>query len=130
MLRAKHIAISFVDAINTQDMPAINKLMGDKHIFVDTRGNFYEGCSQLKRAWREFFQSLPDYKIYVEQIIENDDTVVLIGTASGSYSACPEENERWHLPTIWTAKVDGCAINEWRMYADNSSIANAMHRYN
>ena len=130
MLLAKHIAISFVDAINSQDMEALNTLMGDKHIFVDAQGNFYQGCTQLRQAWREFFRSFPNYKMYVEQIIENDNMVVLIGCASGDYSACPKDDETWHLPTIWTAKVEGTTVQEWRMYADTSSIGNAMHRYN
>ena len=130
MLPVKHVAVGFVDAINTQDMDALTQLMGDKHIFVDAQGNFYEGCTALRNAWREFFFMFPNYQMYVEQIIEAQSMVVLIGSASGGYTACPNDDDSWQLPTVWTAKIDNNRVQEWRMYADTTSVASAMHRYN
>lgn len=128
MIAPKLIAVSFVDAINAKDLNAMMHIMGEEHIFVDSLGNFFEGCSELKLAWRRMFRNFPNYQLRVERIIEDGDTIVLMGCSSGSARSTGDYD--WHVPTVWVATVDGYNVKEWRMYADNTALACASNRAN
>lgn len=131
MLEAKIVAVSFVDAINTQDMEALAALMGDEHLFTDSLGNFYAGCAALKKAWRDYFAAFPNYRIEIDEIYTEGQRVLLIGKASGRYSAdCTSEENSWQIPMVWKALVAGYHVREWSVYGDMTAIANANHRGN
>lgn len=82
------IAIAFVDAVNTQDLTAMQKL-------------FVGVCPS--RA----IESLVEYRIQVERIILDGDLVVMLGEAL-------KENER--IPATWTAQIFGCKVVDWQVY--------------
>lgn len=117
-MEAKYIAVTFVDAINSHDVAALALLMSDTHVLVDTQGKRLQGCDILRAAWRDFFVWFPDYHIEIERIVVDGDFVVLIGSASGTYS----DNSRWSIPTVWTAQICGCRVSEWRVYADGAPV--------
>lgn len=88
---SKHVAIAFVDAINSRDRQALAQLMANS-CGLDIH----------------HIESLLDYKIAIERIIIDGDTVVLIGTAQGTCNA---------IPSIWKAKIQNGKIVDWTSYS-------------
>lgn len=84
----KMIAVAFVDAVNSQDLEAMQSL-------------FVGVCPS--RAINE----LIEYRIQVERIILDGDLVVLLGEAR-------KEDER--IPATWTAQIFGCKVVDWQVY--------------
>jgi len=114
--------MEFVDAINRADVDDIFDLMTDDHIFVDSLGHEIKGNRQMKQAWSLYFKMFPDYKIEVEDILENDSIIVLLGYASATYQNNIDEinSNYWKIPASWKAITDGNKIRFWQVFADNS----------
>ena len=132
MMREKHVAMQFVDAINAHDVEAIVTMITDDHRFVDTAGQVFEGREGMREAWSGYFKMVPDYTIEVAETLVADDTVVLLGSARGIYSvdsALRPEN-RWTTPAAWRAVVTDEKIAYWQVYADNEPLRNIIRREN
>ena len=84
----KLIAVAFVDAINSQDIEALQTL-------------FAAPCLLQKE------HSLLDYQIQVERIMLDNDLVVLIGEAY---------NKEVRIPATWTAQICGSHVLDWQVY--------------
>ena len=117
-MEAKHIATVFVDAINSHDVEALCLLMTDCHVFVDSCGRRFSDSAAMRQAWRDTFRWFTHYRIEVERIIVDGNFVVMIGTANGMTPA----NECWSMPSVWTAKIEGSRVSEWRVYADSAFV--------
>lgn len=87
----KHIAIAFVDAINNRDIDALNHLM-ERSCGFDIQ--------HIAKAL--------NFKITVERIIVDGDTVLLIGTAQGSCNL---------IPCIWKAEIHNGRVADWCNYS-------------
>lgn len=114
---------AFIQAINQQDLEAINELMADDFSFIDTYGN-----SELKErmitGWPGYFEWFPDYLIDIQEYVENDEFTVILGFASGSYLGKPER--AWRLPAAWKVVVEGGQIKVWQVYCDSKKQLDAM----
>lgn len=119
-----------IDAINRQDVAGINALLSPDHQFIDGLGYRVAGRDLMAHAWEGYFKLVPDYRIAVEQVLVADETVVVLGTASGTYAhhgALPKENA-WAVPSAWRATVHGDHVTEWQVYADNEPMRRIMNR--
>jgi limonene-1,2-epoxide hydrolase len=111
---------SFVQAINQADISALNKLMTEDHTFVDSGGNTESGREKMTEGWKEYFQMFPDFKIEIECIIQDKETMGGFGHATGTYNGnrgLVSEN-RIEMPAAWKAVVEGEKISYWQVYAD------------
>jgi ketosteroid isomerase-like protein len=116
----KQVVLSFVDAINRQDIGKILSLMTDDHKFVDALGNEVAGKEKMKIAWTGYFQLFQDYRIEVADMFVNGDTIAVFGFASGTYKGTTtDKNENyWRLPAAWKAIVEKGKVKFWQVYAD------------
>ncbi len=101
-------AMKFNEKINQQDLEGLAELMTPDHIFIDSDGKVTKGKDAMKEGWRNFFAQYPDYRSIFNCVTAQDKTVVMVG-----YSTC--SHKPLDRPSIWTAKVRGGRIAEWRV---------------
>jgi len=101
----------FNDYINTRDLDGRAALMTERHTFIDMAGNSVKGKERCVEVWRDFFDQFPDYRNHFERIEASDEFVAVAG-----HSSCSDE--RLAGAALWSAKVDGLDVAEWRVYED------------
>ncbi len=109
------VVATFKEGINTRDIHALEPLMSEGHTFIDTAGNRYDGKEIALKAWAAFFSLFPDYITHFEQVIDTEDTTVVIGRAECSEKAIAG-------PMLWTVAFEGDKISEWRVYKDTPEV--------
>lgn len=118
----KTIALDYVAAINVADIDKLYCLMSDDHIFIDAHDNRVIGRDEMKQGWIGYFTMFPDYKIEVNDVIERDSLICILGYAGGTYKNMKnaENSNYWRVPAAWTAIVEGDRVKLWQVYADNT----------
>jgi ketosteroid isomerase-like protein len=101
------VALRFNEKINQRDLDGLVELMTADHTFIDTSGN---RDKNMKEGWRQFFKNHPDYRNIFTSVTVESNVVIMVG-----YSTCSNE-PRLNGPSMWTAKVRGRRISEWRVY--------------
>ncbi|MEO8285489.1 MAG: nuclear transport factor 2 family protein [Chloroflexota bacterium] len=125
---AKQTALAFVAAINFHDLDALVSLLSDDHTFIDAFGEPWQGRATLRRAWSGYLDWFPDYKITVKETLVQGNTVVMLGTASGTYAVAgqlPPENY-WEIPAAWKVVASSGLVTHWQVYADNQPVRDIM----
>ena len=105
------IAMHFNECINRQDIHGLAALMTEDHTFIDTADHSVQGKQQVVEAWRGFFALFPDYRNIFERVELRHSLVAISG-----YSTCSEP--QLDGPALWTAKLRGEQVAEWRVYHD------------
>ena len=108
------IVMSFNECINRRDLGGLSRLMTDDHVFIDSANNTISGKEPCVEAWRGFFAAFPDYRNHFKYVVLSGRKAVIVGC-----SVC--SGARLAGPALWTAKVEGQLIAEWRVYEDTSA---------
>jgi|GEM_PF-271107 ketosteroid isomerase-like protein len=108
----KDVTLQFNEAITNRDIDRLAVLMTDDHAFIDSANTEFRGKDKALQAWRGFFEAFPKYKNVFDRVEAKADKVVMLG-----HSICPN-NKELDGPAIWTAKVNGGKLAEWRVYED------------
>ena len=74
-------------------------------------GGHKEACLD---AWRGFFTAFPDYRNILEYMRATGNEVAVAG-----HSSCSDP--RLDGPALWSAKLRGSQICEWRVYEDTAA---------
>lgn len=122
------VAQAFIRAVNRQDIDRLAELMSPAHRFIDSLGNIVEGRGEMRESWAAYFRMVPDYAVAIEEYYPADPVVILLGVASGTYSANGPlrlENH-WQTPIAIRALIEDGLVSEWRVYADNEPIRKVM----
>lgn len=113
------VILNFIAAINSKDIILMHKLMSDDHTFIDAYGNKVIGKDTMLLNWKVYFQWFPDYRIDVSDILSNENTFAIFGTASGTYLLNKRVKENyWNLPVAWKAIIAENKVQHWQVYAD------------
>ena len=102
-------ALRFNEKINQQDLEGLAELMTDDHTFIDNSGDITRGKDAMKKGWKEFFETYPDYRNIFTTVTVQNNVVVMVGYSICSYK--PLDG-----PSIWTAKIRDGRVSEWRVY--------------
>ena len=131
-MNIEEIANKFIEAINRHDVEAISELMSEDHTFVDPGGDVYKGNEQMRRSWADYFRMFPDYKIDAPEFVVSGDTVILLGTASGTYTTdgTLRQENHWQIPAAWKAVISDEKVKLWQVFADNTPFADIMKKGN
>ena len=119
----------FVAAVNAHDVVAIRALMTNDHRFVDAAGEVHAGPALVDEGWPQFLAAFPDYRIDVEDTVEDGTTIALFGRASGTFSGpapTPPATASFAFPAAWKAVVRAARLSEWRVYADVEPMLRSM----
>jgi ketosteroid isomerase-like protein len=111
---ARNIVTAFNDCITRRDIDGLSKLMTDDHVFIDAVNNRISGKARCIEAWNGFFDAFPDYRNRFERVVMVGNEAVIIG-----HSVCSDV--RLAGPALWTAKMEGELIAEWRVYEDTGA---------
>lgn len=105
----------FNEHINRRAVDGLASLMSDDHTFIDTAGGRVVGKQACLAAWRGFFDTYPDYRNHFDAIVSRGDVVAVVGRLT-----CAEPSLAG--PAVWTARVRGGEVVEWRVYEDSPAI--------
>jgi ketosteroid isomerase-like protein len=118
-MQSSDVVEQFNSHINNRDADGLGSLMSDDHEFIDTVGNVERGRAHCLDLWRGFFAQFPDYRNTFLELTERDDLVLIVG-----YSTC--SLDALNGPAIWTARVGGNTVTQWRVYHDTSETRQAL----
>jgi uncharacterized protein (TIGR02246 family) len=124
------IVLQFLERINERDVDRLAELMTEDHLFVDSLGQSVRGREPMRAAWRGYYAMCPDYTVVHDEVFQNGNRVVVLGTAGGTIAvdgARPAENQ-WRTPVAWLAVVESGLVKEWRVYADNKPVHDILAR--
>jgi ketosteroid isomerase-like protein len=127
-MRPEETVLNFISAINARHIDKIVELMTPDHFFVDGLGNEIRGRMAMRSAWVGYFRIVPDYLITAEEIYTKGDSVVVVGSAAGTYApdGCPLPANRWRVPAVWKAVVMSGRVRSWHIFADNGPLRSMM----
>lgn len=112
------VTLEFVEKINQGDVDSLTKLLAPGHTFMDLAGDVETGKDNLAAGWREYFSKNPNYQIYIRQLFNKGDDVIVVGHSTGSHLNLPDEEEFIDQSMIWVATVRDGLLTAWRLYPD------------
>jgi len=120
--------VAFISCINRHDVTGLTGMMTDDHIFIDSLGTIVRGREEMRKAWIGYFYLIPDYTIRANQLFRKEDTVVVVGTARGTYAVGGKllERNKWEIPIAIRAIVQQGRLAGWQVYADNEPVRQLM----
>jgi ketosteroid isomerase-like protein len=119
----KDLILEFMDRINAHDVDGIADFFAIDHVFIDTHDTVHEGKQLMRKAWAEYFELFPDYKVEVEHVIEEGDMLAVFGHASATYKGLDAgPSNFWRLPGAWKAVISKGKIKLWQVYCDYKII--------
>lgn len=107
----QEIVLAFNEMINSRNLEGLASMMTDDHTFIDSSDEVQAGKKYMVAGWKDFFESYPDYRNHFSFIDTREDQVYILGYSTCSY-------EPLDGPAIWTARVEGGQVAEWRVYLD------------
>jgi ketosteroid isomerase-like protein len=113
------IVLAFNERINNQDLVGLAAMMTEDHTFIDSSDEVHVGKEQMVAGWKDFFESYPDYINHFAFLETRGDWVYILGHSTCSYKPL-------HGPAIWTARVVGERVAEWRVYLDTEPNRKAL----
>jgi len=129
-LKMKNIVLDYIAAINEADLDRILSLMSDDHIMIDSQDHKMTGKDNLRQAWIGYFGLFPDYKIEVNEILEKDSLICILGYASGTYKNLKNDDNSnfWKIPLALAAIIKDNYISQWQIYADNLVVIDIINK--
>ena len=111
---------TFHPRTGTADVEGLSGLMSEDHTFVDSGGGVSSGIDSMAKGWSEYFRMFPDYRITVDDIIQDGSLVAVFGSAFGTYNGNrgPVLENRIEMPAAWRAIVENGKVKVWQVYAD------------
>lgn len=114
------IVMAFNEMINEQDLEGLASMMTEDHTFIDSSDEVHAGKELMVAGWREFFENYPDYRNHFNYYETRGERVFILGHSTCSHA--PLDG-----PAIWTARVAGHRVAEWRVYLDSEQNRQALH---
>ncbi len=119
----KDLILEFLDRINAHDVDGIASFLATDLVFIDAHDHVHRGKQMMREAWAEYFILFPDYKIEVEDVLEQENRLAIFGYASATYKGpAPGLSNFWRLPAAWKAVVSEGKIKLWQVYCDYKII--------
>ncbi len=109
----KLVVLQFNQCINNRDLDGLARLMTEDHTLIDSSDEVHSGKELMEAGWREFFISYPDYCNHFLMLESRENLVLIIGHSTCSHDALDG-------PALWTARVEGGLVAEWRVYLDTA----------
>lgn len=110
---------NFIHAVNGKNISQIVLSLSESTVFSNSQGKEIKGRDNVLRAWMKYFELFPDYYIDAENLIEDGNTIVILGYSGGNYKNMKKEDCQWRLPSAWKVKLEDSQITCWQVYTDN-----------
>jgi hypothetical protein len=130
MVNAETVALSFVEAINDQQIVKMADLMTKNHVFIDSDGSEHPGHEEMRKGWMDYFSMVPDYRIEVKETFSCDNIAVLICTGTGTFTRngtlSPENS--WSVPLAIRAVIEDDKVSVWQIFVNPESMREILNR--
>jgi ketosteroid isomerase-like protein len=113
-------AVGFIDAINTADRAAFERLVGDGYYLKVFDEPVEEGRERGIEGMLGYCQSFPRYLIHPTRLAVKGDVVAVLGFTTGSHLGLPDEEES-KLTLIWLASVRDGRVVSWTLIEDTGA---------
>ncbi len=122
---------AYIEAVNAHQSARMSLLLTEDHLFTDAANNQHTGKVATLKAWASYLEWFPDFKIEVEQVLQQGDTLALFGFASGTFRTLNSDSTdaHWRLPAAWKAVVKGDKIAAWQAYSDTKVPMDILTKY-
>ena len=113
-------ALAFVKAINSKSLNDMYELMTADHTFIDSNGAEVCGNDTMCAGWKDYFSLVPDFHIDVAETFVRDNTVMMNGTATGTFTRNGTLNPEysWTVPAAWRVVVENERVAVWQLYVN------------
>ena len=117
-MAAREVAKELVDAIDEADLEQISDLMTEDFLFIDSDGTVVKGREKMREGWESYLSMVPDYRITIAESFAEDNRVIFVGTASGTFVHAGElrSQNHWRIPAAWRAVVRNEKVAVWQIY--------------
>lgn len=109
----------FIERINHGDAQGVADKIASDHTFIDVNGDIEKDYERIVSGWKDYLETNKNYKIYIRQIFEMDDSIALLGHTIGSHLNLSDEVEFHAKGVIWLVKVSENKIKHWQIFSDS-----------
>lgn len=109
----------FINHINQGNTQGVANLLASDHTFIDVKGDVENDYARIVKGWQEYLDTYKNYKIYIRQIFELDDSIALVGHTTGSHLNLSDEVEFHAEGVIWLVKIIKGKIFYWQIFSDS-----------
>ena len=123
-------ALAFVKAINSKSISGMYDLMTADHTFIDADGTQTCGNDRMREGWKDYFALVPDFNIDVAETFVRDNTVMMTGTATGTFTrnGTLDPEYSWTVPAAWRVVVEDERVVVWQLYVNPESMRSILDR--
>ena len=124
------IALAHVEAINSRELGRISKLIAPNHVFIDSDGTEVTDPQKVLAGWSAYFSTVPDYQINVDEVFVKNNSIVLLGRASGTFIQNGElkKENSWNVHAVWKTEIVNNQIALWQIYVNPEPMVKIMER--
>jgi hypothetical protein len=129
-MSALKTALLSVEAINSANIEMLAGLMTEDHTFIDADGSEHSGYKKMRDGWQDYFSMVPDFKIKIHDHFERDNSVVLIGTAEGTFIDKGEikTENHWKVPAAWRVEISNNQVAIWQLFTNQEPMIKIYNR--
>ena len=111
---SQQIVQEYIHRMNTADVEGLLELMTPDHVFSVDGEPPLSGTEALREAWKGYCAAYPTYTIYVDEIYDQHERVIVVGHTSGSH--LPASIEQKPSCVLWEARLRNGQIAAWIIY--------------
>ncbi len=111
---SQQVVQEYIRRINTADVEGLLALMTPDHVFFVDGEPPLSGAEALREAWKGYCAAYPTYTIYVDEIYDQHERVIVVGHTSGSH--LPASREQKPSCVLWEARLRDGRIAAWIIY--------------
>lgn len=116
-LPAAATVLSFVDAVNRNDLGRLGALMTSDHTMTLLDEPPVVGQAPCLAGWEGYLTGWPAYVITPRRMVESGDGAAFLGHTTGSHLDQPDEVERTQT-LVWHAEVTDGRLATWTLLED------------
>ena len=116
----------FIDRINRGNVQGITEILATEHTYIDVAGQIEKEFDRIIESWKTFLHTHKNFRIYIRQVYEIDDSFALLGHTTGSHQQLSDEVEFHTEGKIWLAKVENNKLSYWQIFSDSIDNTEAL----
>jgi hypothetical protein len=111
---SQQIVQEYIHRMNRADVEGLLELMTSDHVFFVDGELPLSGNQSLREAWKGYCAAYPTYTMYVDEIYDQHERVIVAGHTSGSH--LPSSIEQKPSCVLWEARLRDRRIATWIIY--------------
>jgi len=111
---SQQVVQEYIRRINTADVEGLLALMTPDHVFCVDGEPPLSGAEALREASKGYCAAYHTYTIYVDEIYDQHERVIVVGHTSGSH--LPASIEQKPSSVLWEARLRDGRIAAWIIY--------------